>query len=181
MGTRLHGIKRREFTANCDFLQMRTRGTDKPGLGSTMPPFKDRSKKRSRCESFCAGVMWLCVPIFAIFLTACNELQKPAATPFFSETQPPPKQEFRWSNGKPPKSFDPAKAAAPPETDFVRAIYEGLTEIAPVTWRERPAVAERWTSSEDRRNWTFYLRDNARWSNGKPVTAFDFVRSWKRL
>ena len=47
--------------------------------------------------------------------------------------------------------------------------------------KEIPGVAEKWTTSDDHRNWTFYLRDNARWSNGKPVTAFDFVRSWKRL
>ena len=101
--------------------------------------------------------------------------------PFYAETQPPPKQEFRWSNGKLPRSFDPAKAAAPPETDIVRALYEGLTEIDPATMKEIPGVAEKWTTSDDHRNWTFYLRDNARWSNGKPVTAFDFVRSWKRL
>lgn len=79
------------------------------------------------------------------------------------------------------RSLDPARAAAPPETDIVRALYEGLTEIDPATMKELPGVAERWTSSEDFRNWTFYLRDTARWSNGTPVTAFDFVRSWQRL
>ena len=77
--------------------------------------------------------------------------------------------------------LDPARAAAPPETDLVRAMFEGLTEIDPATMTERPAAAERWTSTPDHRNWTFYLRGDARWSNGKPVTAYDFVRSWKRL
>ena len=43
-----------------------------------------------------------------------------------------------------------------------------------------PAVATRWESSNDGRVWTFYLRDNARWSNGEKVTAEDFVRSWER-
>jgi len=56
-----------------------------------------------------------------IFLSACSELEKPKPEPFYAETTPPPKQEFRWSNGKMPKSFDPALASAPPETDVVRA------------------------------------------------------------
>jgi len=43
-----------------------------------------------------------------------------------------------------------------------------------------PAVATRWESTGDGKVWTFYLRDDARWSNGDRVTAQDFVRSWKR-
>lgn len=80
-----------------------------------------------------------------------------------------------------PKSFDPARAAAAPETDIVRSISEGLTEIDSQTLKEKPAVAEKWSSSEDLRVWTFQLRNDARWSNGKSVTANDFVSSWKRL
>ncbi|HEY0049940.1 MAG TPA: peptide ABC transporter substrate-binding protein, partial [Pyrinomonadaceae bacterium] len=44
-----------------------------------------------------------------------------------------------------------------------------------------PAVAARWTASEDFKTWTFYLRKDAKWSNGETVTAKDFVRSWQRL
>jgi ABC-type oligopeptide transport system substrate-binding subunit len=100
---------------------------------------------------------------------------------FYAETLPPPVQEFRWSNGGSPRSFDPARAAAAPETDVVRAIYEGLTEIDTSTLEAVPAVAESWESSPDLRTWTFTIRENAKWSNGMPVTAHDFVRSWKRL
>lgn len=80
-----------------------------------------------------------------------------------------------------PKSFDPALAAAPPETDVVRAIFEGLTETDPKTLQPTPGVAEKWTHSEDFKTWTFHLRKDAKWSNGKAVTAEDFARSWKRL
>lgn len=80
-----------------------------------------------------------------------------------------------------PKSFDPARAAAPPETDVVRALYEGLTETDPVSLKPIPAVASAWTSSKNYRVWTFNLRRDAKWSNGKALTAHDFVRSWKRL
>ncbi|HEU4767500.1 MAG TPA: ABC transporter substrate-binding protein, partial [Pyrinomonadaceae bacterium] len=89
-------------------------------------------------------------------------------------------QEFRWSDGGLPQTFDPAFAAAPPDTDAVRALFEGLTDYDPKTLTPVPAVATRWESSSDGRVWTFYLRDNARWSNGERVTAGDFVRSWER-
>jgi oligopeptide transport system substrate-binding protein len=116
-----------------------------------------------------------------IFSLACSELEKPKPEPYYAEVTPPRKQEFRWSNGKAPKSVDPALAAAPPETDLVRAVFEGLTELNPTTLEAMPAVADRWTASDDLKTWTFHLRTNAVWSNGDPVTAADFVRSWRRL
>lgn len=117
----------------------------------------------------------------AIFFSACSELQRPKVEPFYAKTVPPPKQELRWSNGKMPKSLDPAHASAAPETDLIRAVYEGLTDIDSQTLREVPGVAERWESSADLRTWTFHFRKDARWSNGDRVTAADFVRSWRRL
>ena len=92
----------------------------------------------------------------------------------------PREQEFRWSDGGLPQVFDPAFAAAPPDTDVVRALFEGLTDYDSRTLQPMPAVAERWESSDDGRVWTFYLRRDARWSTGEPVTAGDFVRSWER-
>jgi oligopeptide transport system substrate-binding protein len=119
--------------------------------------------------------------LISFVFTACTQLEKPVADPFYAETKPPPKQEFRWSNGKMPKSFDPARASSPPETDIVRAVFDGLTDIDAKSLDVKPAVAEKWTSSEDLKTWTFILRADAKWSNGKPVTAEDFVRSWRRL
>jgi oligopeptide transport system substrate-binding protein len=92
----------------------------------------------------------------------------------------PRSQEFRWSDGGLPQTFDPAFAAAPPDTDAVRALFEGLTDYDPVTLAPVPAVAARWESSSDAKVWTFYLREDAKWSNGENVTAADFVRSWQR-
>jgi oligopeptide transport system substrate-binding protein len=123
----------------------------------------------------------LCLITLVLLLVGCSELEKPKPEPYYAETAPPPKQEFRWSNGKTPKSFDPARAAAPPETDIVRAVFEGLTDTDPKTLKPIPAIAEKWTSSEDKKIWTFELRENAKWSNGDTVIAEDFVRSWKRL
>nr|MBA3806399.1 peptide ABC transporter substrate-binding protein [Acidobacteriota bacterium] len=100
--------------------------------------------------------------------------------PYYGRVVVPAAQEFRWSDGGLPQTFDPALAAAPPDTDAVRAIFEGLTEYDPHTLAPVPGVAARWESSADDLEWTFYLRQDARWSNGEPVTAKDFVNSWQR-
>src|ERR1700752_5537651 len=115
--------------------------------------------------------------IFCLVHTGCfNE----GPSTYYGKSVPPRAQELRWSDGGLPQTFDPAFAAAPPDTDAVRALFEGLTDYDPQTLAPIPAVATRWESSNDGRVWTFYLRDNARWSNGEKVTAGDFVRSWER-
>lgn len=99
---------------------------------------------------------------------------------FYGQVRVPRGQEFRWSDGGLPQTFDPALAAVPPDTDAVRALFEGLTDYDPQTLKPVAGVAARWESSTDKRTWLFYLRHDARWSNGGPVTAQDFVRSWRR-
>jgi oligopeptide transport system substrate-binding protein len=101
-------------------------------------------------------------------------------SPYYGRIVVPRLQEFRWSDGGLPQVFDPAFAAAPPDTDVVRALFEGLTDYDARTLKPIPGVAMRWESSEDGRVWTFYLREDARWSTGEAVTAGDFVRSWQR-
>lgn len=99
---------------------------------------------------------------------------------YYGRVAPPQAQQFNWSDGGLPQNFDPAFAAAPPDTDLVRAIFEGLTDYDPQSLTPVPGVATRWEPSDGGRVWTFYLRDDARWSNGELVTAADFVRSWRR-
>lgn len=132
---------------------------------------------RNRSRSMACVVL----AMIAAIVSSCSELEKPKVEPFYAVTVPPRKQELRWSNGGSPKSLDPARAAAAPETDIIRAIYDGLTDLDSKSLKEIPGVAERWESSEGGRVWTFYLRNDARWSNGERVTAGDFVRSWRRL
>lgn len=99
---------------------------------------------------------------------------------YYGRVNVPSRQEFRWSDGGLPQIFDPALAAAPPDTDVVRAMFEGLTEYDARTLTPVSGVAIRWESDAEDRVWTFHLRHDARWSNGEPVTAHDFVRSWRR-
>ncbi|WP_208442822.1 peptide ABC transporter substrate-binding protein [Pantoea agglomerans] len=78
-----------------------------------------------------------------------------------------------------PASLDPLKAVGLPEIQVIRDLFEGLTN-QDAQGKIVPGVAQSWSSS-DNKTWVFTLRNNARWSNGDPVTAKDFVYSWQRL
>lgn len=69
----------------------------------------------------------------------------------------------------------------PAQNQFILALWEPLIECDPKTGEPRPAAAESWEWSDDRRSLTVKLRPNGRWSNGDPVTSRDFVRGWRRL
>ena len=85
--------------------------------------------------------------------TGCFTANEPST--YYGKVVPPRSQEFRWSNGGLPQTFDPAFAAAPPDTDAVRALFEGLTDYDPRTLAPVPAVATRWESADEGRVWTF--------------------------
>ncbi|REF28107.1 oligopeptide transport system substrate-binding protein [Xenorhabdus cabanillasii] len=89
------------------------------------------------------------------------------------------KQEVTINNGVEVTSLDPHKVEGGPETNIIRNLLEGLVSTGP-NGEIVPGVAEKW-KTDDYQVWTFYLRDNAKWSDGKPVTAQDFVYSWRRL
>lgn len=82
-------------------------------------------------------------------------------------------------NGAEPESLDPAIITGQPEGRVVNALFEGLTTYNPAG-HAVPGVAESWTVSDDGLKYTFRIRENARWSDGTPITAQDFVRSWQR-
>ena len=70
-----------------------------------------------------------------------------------------------------PSELDPHIINAPPDFDVIQAFFEGLVVAHPKTLQAQPGVAERWDVSDDRLNYTFHLREDARWSNGDAVTA----------
>ena len=82
--------------------------------------------------------------------------------------------------GAEPQSLDPHVLANTSDGLIARSLFEGLVTIDPYTLAIEPGVARAWTFSEDRRRITFQLNTAARWSNGDPVTARDFVYSFER-
>ena len=85
-----------------------------------------------------------------------------------------------WGNGTEPQSLDPQIATGVPEHHIISAVMEGLVLKDRKTLEPRPGVAKNWDISNDGRVYTFYLRENAKWSNGDAHTADDYVWSWWR-
>jgi oligopeptide transport system substrate-binding protein len=87
-------------------------------------------------------------------------------------------QEVTYNLGTEPSGIDPATVTAIPEFSIVVQVFDGLTRLdnknAP-----QPAIAKSWTISKDQKTYIFTLRD-AYWTNGTPVTAYDFEYAWKR-
>ncbi|HJT44201.1 MAG TPA: peptide ABC transporter substrate-binding protein [Rhizomicrobium sp.] len=82
-------------------------------------------------------------------------------------------------NGGEPESLDPAFVTSGPETNILGDMMAGLTTLGPAA-HPMPGIAQRWEISADGLTWTFHLRQ-ARWSDGKPVTAENFRFAWRRL
>ena len=92
-----------------------------------------------------------------------------------------PKADLVWTSGPEVATLDPGKMTALGDHRVAAALFEGLTVLDPDDLRPRPGVAYRWDISEDRKTYTFHLRPDARWSDGRPVTAEDFAWSWRRV
>ena len=108
--------------------------------------------------------------IFAALMLACLA----GAPPAVAETV------LRIANLADPESLDPHKVTANYVSHVTRNLFEGLVVLDP-KGNVAPGVAESWSVSEDGLSYRFKLRANAKWSNGDPVTAGDFVFSFRRV
>ena len=121
--------------------------------------------KLKRCGSLATAI---------VFASLCNA--QAASIP--PGTQLAQDQSITINNGTEVASLDPHKTEGVPESDVITNLLEGLitTDSA---GQLVPGVAQSWDRQQN--VWTFTLRPEARWSNGEPVTAQDFVYSWQRL
>ncbi|MFV3075260.1 peptide ABC transporter substrate-binding protein [Niveispirillum fermenti] len=83
-------------------------------------------------------------------------------------------------NGAEPETLDPAKSSGVPESWIQYDLFDGLL-VPDGKGNFIPGAAERWDVSADARVYTFHLRRDAKWSDGTPVTAHDWVFSWRRV
>lgn len=89
------------------------------------------------------------------------------------------RQVLHRDNSEEPQTLDPHLAEGVPSANILRDLFEGLTAESP-DGRVVPGAAQRWNISRDGKIYTFYLRRDARWSNGDPLLASDFVYSFRR-
>ena len=88
---------------------------------------------------------------------------------------------FHFGNGSEPQGIDPHVVTGVPEHHILISLCEGLTIPNLNSGGNLPGAAESWTVSDDGKEYIFNLNKNAKWSNGDPVTASDFVWSWMRI
>ncbi|MFO7726336.1 MAG: peptide ABC transporter substrate-binding protein, partial [Oceanipulchritudo sp.] len=83
-------------------------------------------------------------------------------------------------NGPEPEALDPHVTTGTAALSIQTALYEGLVAPHPETLEPVPAVAESWNISSDGLRYRFRIREAARWSDGRPVVAADFMAAWER-
>jgi oligopeptide transport system substrate-binding protein len=103
--------------------------------------------------------------LFFLLIGACSPL-KPLST-------------LRIAFNAFPSTVDPRKTGDFVSSTLICLIYDGLTRCLPDGSVE-PAIADRIEVSSDQTLYTFHLRPSI-WSDGKPVTAYDFESSWKKI
>ncbi|QLG89280.1 peptide ABC transporter substrate-binding protein [Chitinibacter bivalviorum] len=90
-----------------------------------------------------------------------------------------PVQELTRTNGSEPETLDPANVETVPGANIAIDLFEGLTAID-ASGKVVPGVAESWKRVDDT-TWTFKIRKDAKFSNGSPITADDFVYAFRRF
>jgi len=111
---------------------------------------------------------------FLIVLVGCGKSISPVDSAL-------DKQILHFGNGTEPQGLDPHIVTGVPEHHLLISMCEGLTISNPKGGDNLPGVAKSWSISPDGKTYTFFLNENAKWSNGDPVIAEDFVWSWMRI
>lgn len=87
---------------------------------------------------------------------------------------------FSYAETSEPTSIDPALADEAVGINIVRYMFDGLVRYDSGTGEVKPAMAEKWETSDDATVFTFHLKKGVKFTNGREVTANDFVYSWTR-
>lgn len=114
--------------------------------------------------------------VLSAVLTGCSTNSQQSSTNKQSN-----KQVLRLNLGEEPPQLDPQKSTDGVSFQILNAVLEGLVRLGP---DEKPqkgsGLAKDWKVSADGLHYTFYLKDNIKWSDGNPITAQDIEYSWKR-
>ncbi len=109
----------------------------------------------------------LLFPLLVLLMTGCSERDAKRA-------------DLVFINGAEIGTIDPAQSTTQKENRVISALFEGLMRFDK-TGHAEPGCAYEPVVSPDGKTYTLTIRDNARWSNGEPILARDFLRSWKRI
>ena len=102
---------------------------------------------------------------------------------YFGAVDPDPDpSHFRYCNSGEPEWVDPALSTSTTGTPLARLMFAGLADFGDDAWGSAvPSIATHWDIAPDLRTFTFHLRDDVTWSNGRPLTSADFVYHVSRI
>ncbi|WP_243692836.1 peptide ABC transporter substrate-binding protein [Treponema sp. J25] len=111
------------------------------------------------------------------------EMTEPEKTEPYAESRPTPTDlsELTVVMNNNSLELDPRRSYTAQEAQIFTALYEGLFSYHPLTMEPVPALAARWEVSEDKKTWTFTIREGAKYWNGDPVRSGDFRDAWLSL
>ncbi|HKU41865.1 MAG TPA: peptide ABC transporter substrate-binding protein [Polyangiales bacterium] len=117
----------------------------------------------------------LCLGLIGLF--ACTR----GGSGYYGTTEPKHGPDEIWTNlGAEPEYIDPGKSSDHTGGTVITNLFAGLLQPHPVSLEPMPELATHWKVSGDGRSYTFHLRPST-WSDGTPLTAADFVYSWRRV
>jgi oligopeptide transport system substrate-binding protein len=128
-------------------------------------------------RQFSRSKIFLTVVILSSFIAGCSTS---ASSRYFGRATPPKQNIMRYVSGGEIESLDPPITNSQPDARILIALFDGLVEYHPKTMEPIPGIAQSWELSPDGTEYLFHLRDNAKFSNGDPITAKDFVYSFRR-
>ncbi len=124
-------------------------------------------------------LQWTLFLFLTLSLNGCGD-----DTPTASENTPRNTSgdtaDFVFVAAVPPNTLDPQKISWNHDIRTAGCLFEPLLRYKLPQMTLEPAAAESWTVSEDQLTYTFQIRSEARWSNGDPLTAQDFITAWQR-
>ncbi|MDR2602182.1 MAG: peptide ABC transporter substrate-binding protein [Spirochaetaceae bacterium] len=125
----------------------------------------------------------LCLFFFSACMVNALGLLGKSSENTYAETRPiaANREELAISLSGNSVEFDFRKSYIASEAQIFTGLYEGLFSYHPLTMEPVPAAASSWKLSEDKTQWTFTIREDARYNNGDPVTAEDFKTAWLSL
>jgi oligopeptide transport system substrate-binding protein len=123
---------------------------------------------------------FLSLGLSAVLAGCATSAESSGSNRYFGKTAAPSRNVLRYISGSEIETLDPQVSSGQPEARVYMALFDGLVEYDPKTMQPIPAIAERWETSQNVDEFIFYLRKNARWSDGKPITAHDFVYTMRR-
>jgi ABC-type oligopeptide transport system substrate-binding subunit len=128
-----------------------------------------------KSRSTAAGLVGLAGSL--LLLAACG---RDPGDGYLGRVRPPAEPVLRVAVAEDPEGLDPTRYSSQPAWRVARMLFEGLLAFTS-EGRVVPGVASRWEVTPDAGRYLFFLRSGARWSDGEPVTAHDFVFAWRRV